>query len=470
MESVLVSVVVPAYKQAPFLGDAIRSVLNQTYPHFEVIVVDDASPDATSNIVKSFVDPRVKLIVHSENRGLSASRNSGILASTGTILAFLDADDMFLPDKLRMHLELLTSHPNIGVTYNARFELNHSDTTIRELWRPPRTAGLLDLVIGFPFCPSDMVVRREWLSKVGLFDPSVGTAEDTDLPCRLALAGCKFAGVDRALNYRRYHSGRGRKNLRSRLNDVARVLDVVFGDPRCSDDVLAIQKTAIKYHLMAVMSVALIQEETELGQELILELIDIDPSVIKGHPCELLEYLLRESIADENLDHETLLRSIFIQLRKEIAGFSAHHDWSVARGYLLRAIRAVMWDRLEDGKRHFARALDLKAAIDEKMLKTITYQLSSYEIDFGADATRGVMERLAPYLDQFRGRNHGRKLKGSYWVNRAFQNYRAGEYAKVPGMVLRALANDLSYFANRGVLAILVRSFSGMARRAKRAS
>jgi glycosyltransferase involved in cell wall biosynthesis len=463
-EPILVSVVIPAFKQAEFLGDAIRSVLSQTYPHLEIIIVDDASPDNASEVVSGFDDPRVKLITHRQNLGLSAARNTGILASTGEIIALLDADDIFHPEKLQMHMAFLRDHQEFGVTYNARFELNHSDTTIRWLFRPPTTATLIDLVKGFPFSPSDMVVRREWFSKVGLFDPGAGSAEDTDLPCRLALAGCKFASVDRALNYRRYHSGRGRRNLRGRLNDVSRVLEAVFNDPRCPKDVLAIRTTAIKYHLMAVMSLALIQEETELGRELVLELIRIDPSVLEGYPCELLDYLLSEAIADEKMDHEVLLRKIFAQLPKEAASISASLDRVAARGYLAKGIRAVIWGRLEAGKAHFERASRLKAGVGNDMLQSITSNLLSYQMEFGVEATLKVIERLSHFLDSPGNYKRGRRLIGSYRVNCAFQDYRSGRYPRVPGQVLQALAKDPSYFANRGVMAILIRSLSRILR------
>jgi glycosyltransferase involved in cell wall biosynthesis len=466
IKPVLISIIVPAYKQARYLGETIRSVLNQTYSYFEIIVVDDASPDNTSEIVRGFDDSRIQYILHSENRGLSASRNTGIQASSGEILAFLDADDIFHPEKLQMHAAFLQTHQDIGVTYNARFELDYSRDTIRDLWRPPLTASLPDLVAGFPFSPSDMVVRRKWFSQVGLFDPGAGSAEDTDLPCRMALAGCKFASVDRALNYRRYHSGRGRKNLRGRFNDISRVLQAVFSDPRCSEDVLAIRNIAIKEHLMALMSLALIQEETALGQELVLELIRVDPSVLEGNPCELLVYLMAQSIADENRNHEALLQIIFAQLPKQIEWMSRYYVWAVAHGYLNKAIRAVIWGRLEDGKMYFERAQGFKAEIDDKMLQSLAHKLLSYEIEFGEIAARAVIKRLSPYLNQFGGFRCSRRMRGFYLVNRAFRCYGSEKYSEVPGSVLRALASDPSYFANRGVIAILLRSL-GILRKKK---
>jgi glycosyltransferase involved in cell wall biosynthesis len=237
----LVSVVIPAYNQAAFLGETIRSVLSQTGPRFELIVVNDASLDDTDSVMRQFDDPRITYIVHEKNAGLPSTRNTGIRAAAGELIALLDADDLFLPGKLQAHVAFMAAHPEVNVSYNARFELNHSSATVREIWQPPPTIGLVDLIVGFPFAPSDMMARRAPLLAAGLFDPAMGSAEDTDLPCRLALAGSQFAGIDRVLNSRRYHSGRGRRNLARRRDDVARALDAVFADPRCPPEALAIR-------------------------------------------------------------------------------------------------------------------------------------------------------------------------------------------------------------------------------------
>jgi glycosyltransferase involved in cell wall biosynthesis len=461
MRSPRVSVVIPAYNQAEFLSEAIQSVLDQTYSDLEVIVVNDASPDHTSNVVMQFDDPRVRLIVHEENRGLPAARNTGMRASVGEIIAFLDSDDMFLPGKLQAHVDFLDKHPQVGVTYNARFDLNHSAKTIRELWRPPPVVNLSDLVLGFPFSPSEMVLRREWAFEVGLFDESyVCGGEDTDLPCRLALAGCKFAGVDRVLNYRRYHSGRRRKNLPCRLDDVVRALNTTFNDPRCPDEVLALRGIALKHHLMVLAFLAIAYEETDLGQEYALEVARIDPTVLKGRPSELVEFLLTESIADESTDHEVLLKKIFAQLPPEMAHLSEQYDWAVARGHLLKGTRAIIWGRLDDGHSHLARAVDSGASIDEAFLRSLGYQLLSFEAEFGHMAAQNAVRNLTPYLEKIGDHASVRWLKGYCSVNRAFQSYRAGEYTKVPGEVLRAVAKDPSYLTNRGVIAILLRSMA----------
>lgn len=457
MPSPLVSVIIPAYNQAEFLPETLHSVLNQTYQNFEIIVVNDLSTDNTDEVMRQFTDPRIKYIVHEKNLRLPATRNTGMQASQGDIIALLDADDLFTPDKLQAHVDFLQRHPEIGVSYNARFELNHSSTTIRELWHPPLTVGLMDLILGFPFSPSDTVIRREWAFKVGLFNPEMGSAEDTDFPCRLALAGCQFAGIDRVLNHRRYHSGRGRKNLEGRLNDVERTLNAIFADPRCPADAKALGQKAIKHHMMVIVSLALMQNETEIAQKYLRKLVELDPAVAEGDPCELVEFLLSELITDDSADHETMLKNMFAQLPQDFAYLSAQYSWAVQRGILWKGIRAVIWDRVEQGRAYFKRAAELKAVVDGALLQHTTYHLLSFEHERGSDATLKVLANLRPFLNQLANRG-GDKLEGSYLVNRAFENYSLGEYKKVPGKVLQAWRRDRSYLTNRGVFSIFLRS------------
>src|SRR5215207_9860716 len=103
----LVSVVIPCYNQAHFLGEAIESVLDQSYPNFEIIVVDDGSPDDTSEVAGRY--PEVRL-VRQENRGLAGARNAGLSYSEGEYVVFLDADDRLLPEALEAGLKCLKAH------------------------------------------------------------------------------------------------------------------------------------------------------------------------------------------------------------------------------------------------------------------------------------------------------------------------------------------------------------------------
>jgi len=470
MNSLRVSVVIPAYNQAEFLAAAVQSVLDQTYQDFELIVVNDASPDDTSQIMAKFRDVRIKYLVHEANRGLPAARNTGMRASSGELVALLDADDYFHPEKLRLHVDFLAKHPQIGVSYNSRYELNHSSTSIRELWRPPGSVSLADLVLGWPFSPSDMVVRAEWAVKVGLFDERyVHGGEDLDFPCRLSLAGCQFARVDRALNYRRYHSGRKKKSLECRLQEYVRALQAVSSDPRCPAEVLALISRAYSARYLEVAYWALAQSQASLGQHCIREAVKWNPAILEGKPCALVRLLMQNAIADGTMDHGPLLCDVFAQLPTEVKHLQAECDWAVARGHLLKGIRDVMWGRMAEGKEHFGRAADLSAQMDEHLVSAVCAQLLDRKAECGTSATEDVLRRLVAYLGKVGPRRYGRWLRGCYLINQAFDDYRQGRHSEVLPVALRAISCEPTYLTNRGVLAVLTRSMWRSLRRRSRA-
>ncbi|MCA1792046.1 MAG: glycosyltransferase [Thioalkalivibrio sp.] len=119
MNEMLVSVIIPVYNGKLFVADAVRSVLTQTYGHIEAIVVDDGSTDGSGDVVEELRrdDARVR-VVHQENRGLSAARNTGIAHARGVYINFLDADDWLFPHKVQMQLEALVRAPKAGLAYS----------------------------------------------------------------------------------------------------------------------------------------------------------------------------------------------------------------------------------------------------------------------------------------------------------------------------------------------------------------
>lgn len=454
-----VSVVIPAYNQARFLAGAIQSVLDQTFTDLEIIVVDDDSPDETSQVVSKFADPRIRYIKHTINKGLPGARNTGIRHSSGELIALLDADDYFHPKKLETHVDFYDLHPNVAITYNARFNLDYSAPTIRSLWLPPDAVTLGDLVLGFLFAPSDMVMRRAPAFAVGLFDETlICGGEDLDFPCRLALAGYRFAGIDRALTYRRFHSGRPRKKLECRIKDYTSALHNTFSDPRCPPEVAETRDRAVANSYLEVAWYALSQGETALGQICLRKVIALDPSILESNCARLVDLLINNSIADESVNHEVLLWSIIEQLPPELAFLESVYSFAVARGYLLKGVRNLMWERLADGQAHMQEAAARGATLDEPLLRKWAADLMNYEREFGKQAAESVLARWIPYLQRLEPATGARWLQACYAVNGAFNSYHAGDYGPVPARVLQAIANHPRYLANRGVLAILTRS------------
>lgn len=453
----LVSVIIPAYNNAEYLGDAIESVLQQTYRNFELIIINDASPDNVSSVVKSYNDPRIKYIVHEHNKGLSAARNTGIRAATGDLIALLDGDDFFHPEKLRLHVEFLEKHVDIGTTYNARFELTPSKKTIRGIWRPPLVVGLKELVFGFPFGPSDMVLRREWALKVGMFDEYyVYVGEDLDFNCRLALSGCRFASVDRALNYRRYYSNRIINNIPYFVDCTFRAMKATFGDPRCPKEVLALQDEAFASHYILWSAIAFTQNDSEIGKEYCRAAIRLNPSLLDGRPPKIAEILVNYGIFDDGKDHEELLRSLFRHLPDELQPLTKHgEDWAVARGFLLKGIRAIMWDQLEEGREYFAQATARGAKMNNSLATEISVQLDNYEKEFGINSTQHVVQNLSSFLNKIENPNGARWSRGLHLLNQAFLSFDTGQYAKVPSYVMQAITLKPAFLRNRGVIKIL---------------
>ena len=112
----LVSVIVTAYNEEAFVEKSVRSVLAQTFTDFELLAIDDGSKDGTADILKSIRDPRLR-VIHQTNRGISESRNRGIEAARGDIVAFLDGDDLWLPSRLARDVAIFAAEPGVGITF-----------------------------------------------------------------------------------------------------------------------------------------------------------------------------------------------------------------------------------------------------------------------------------------------------------------------------------------------------------------
>jgi glycosyltransferase involved in cell wall biosynthesis len=181
----LVSVIIAYYKQEGFIAETVRSVQQQTYPRFEIIVVDDGSPVPASSVLPESSDVR---ILRTENRGCPAARNFGFLRSSGDFLVFLDSDDRLTPGAIEAHLKAFAECPAAALSFGAqRFIDEHS----REIRAPhncrPRNNYFLMLLEGNPIgTPGAAMIRREAFVEAGLFDESVRIVEDYPLYLRLA--------------------------------------------------------------------------------------------------------------------------------------------------------------------------------------------------------------------------------------------------------------------------------------------
>lgn len=186
----LVSVVIPTYNSAKFLIQALDSVLNQTYPNYEVIVIDDGSTDNTSKAIEHW---RSQInYIYQNNQGVAAARNRGIEAATGEFIAFLDADDLFLPDKLRQQVAVFEAQPEVGMVVSGWRSLDRWGMTRDvELWHNLPQLDLHTWLYWKPVLPSATMVRRDWLQQAGSFPSATIPVEDVEYFLKLIVRGCK---------------------------------------------------------------------------------------------------------------------------------------------------------------------------------------------------------------------------------------------------------------------------------------
>lgn len=181
----MVSIIIPCYRQAHLLGEAIESALNQTTAA-EVIVVDDGSPDDVPAVCDRY--PQVKYIRQS-NQGLGAARNAGVLAAAGEFLVFLDADDILLPTAVQDGLECIQRNPDTVLAYGRGELVTNGQSAYPEHY--PRQAGAYEDLLrqNFIWMINFAITRRSAFKEVGGFDSSLEAGEDYDLYLRLARAG-----------------------------------------------------------------------------------------------------------------------------------------------------------------------------------------------------------------------------------------------------------------------------------------
>lgn len=195
----LVSVVIPVFNGEAYLADALDSVVAQDYTPIEIIVVDDGSTDGTPAVAGRY--PRVRYVRQS-NQGPSAARNTGIALSTGEFVTFLDADDVMLPERIRLQVAALVADPRVDCVLARQRTLTEPGDSAAPEGSLPRDHVFGD-VGGVQ--PQSSLVRRSVFERAGTFDPSYRWGEGMEWLSRLRRAGIRIALVDRQLTRKRVH-------------------------------------------------------------------------------------------------------------------------------------------------------------------------------------------------------------------------------------------------------------------------
>ncbi len=233
-----VSVVIPVYGVEKYIAATVQSVLEQTYKNFELLLIDDGSPDRSVEICQQFTDPRIK-IIRQQNRGVSAARNTGIRHAQGKYVAFLDGDDLWLPEKLEKHVAHLENSPNVGISFSRSAFIDETDKPLN-LYQMPKLKEITPAQI---FCRNPIgngsvpVIRQEVFEAIKFqnnassaeqcyFDEQLRHFEDVECWLRIALkTNWQVEGIPEALTLYRVNLQGASTNVNKQLEDLEKVIE-----------------------------------------------------------------------------------------------------------------------------------------------------------------------------------------------------------------------------------------------------
>jgi glycosyltransferase involved in cell wall biosynthesis len=226
----LVSVVIPTYNYGRFIGETIESALAQTYSSVEIVVVDDGSTDDTRERVAAYGN-RLRY-VHQQNRGVSAARNTGIRAAQGELIALLDSDDLWLPEKLERQVSVWVRQPDSGLVATERFAIDETGRRLDYVDERRSRDGFRELtmrdLLEFPaFSPSSVLARKDALPAAGGFDEGLTAVEDMEMWVRIA-ARFRVLRLNATLTGQRFHFKSMSHQADSMLRNHQKVIDQLF--------------------------------------------------------------------------------------------------------------------------------------------------------------------------------------------------------------------------------------------------
>lgn len=227
MNNPVFTVVIPTYNYAHYLKKSLASLISQTYPNWEAIVVNNFSTDDTEAVVAQFNDPRIKLVNFKNNGVIAASRNEGIVRAKGEYVAFLDSDDYWYDNKLEACLKFM-KETNIEFICNGEHLYDNGKIVATWLHSSQKKVSFLKLLLfGNRIGTSAVVVKKTILDDVGSFsiDAKINTAEDFDLWLRILKKGYQFSFVNEVLGGHLQHVASQSLAVQKNFNAVKTVVD-----------------------------------------------------------------------------------------------------------------------------------------------------------------------------------------------------------------------------------------------------
>jgi glycosyltransferase involved in cell wall biosynthesis len=451
-----VSVIIPTYNRSQLLRTAIDSVLTQTYPAIETIVVDDGSTDDTDSVMAQYAG-RVTYIKQA-NQGVEAARNRGIRAASGEYLSFLDDDDLFMPAKLGRQVHVLDTRPEIGLVHCGYYHIDKDGNPLEKVSFLPD--GILrDLVCTNLIWSGAPLIRRQCLEQVGLFDEDTwGSSADWDMWLRIAQAGYPFACVREPLGAYRIQPDSMMSNVRKLEHGVFAVLDKVFADPQLPADVTAVKDQAYGGIHLWISWRYYAAGHWDDAQRNLTDALALCPHLVE-HPEHLLQHLCNDALSVRISDPVKFLKDVFNHWPPNADSLHRYHSQALGHIYVGLALKNYGAGDTANAKRQLAEAIALDPAI-LKQGDDFAAALCRYAMRLPVDVPLAYADTVFQNLPAVaqsleRMRSH---VLSEVSLGCGFEDYYAGRRWLVARHVLTALRYRPSWLTNRGALSILLKS------------
>lgn len=313
-----ISVIIPVYNGARTIKKTIKSVLDQTFQDFEIVIINDGSIDQTLSVIKEIKDAKIKVYSYS-NSGVSAARNQGISNAQGEYISFIDADDLWTVDKLELQYQALANNPSAKIAYSWTDWIDEDDRFLRPAARLSFEGNIYAnlLIIDFMGCGSNPLILRECFLAVGGFDSTLRGGEDWDLWIRLA-ARYEFVCVRSPQILYRQTTTSVSKDISLMEKDCLRVIDKSFQAASIDLQYLKSYSLGNLYKGMLYRSLSGILDRNKIIIVLkyLYQSIKNDPSFIKAKVIGkiglqiLLVLLLPKKINEKVLNKFNFLRNV----------------------------------------------------------------------------------------------------------------------------------------------------------------
>jgi glycosyltransferase involved in cell wall biosynthesis len=457
-----VSVIIPTYNRSRLLRLATESVLAQTYPNIEIIVVDDGSTDDTSTVVAQCAERGQVTYIKQANQGVAAARNTGIRVASGEYLNFLDHDDLFAPTKIERQVHVLESRPEISLVHCRYDFIDEGGNFLSRVGVLPEEELFRTLVCGCRIWSGAPLLRRQCLDQVGMFDTRLAGVDEWDMWLRIARAGYQFACIQEPLGAYRILPDSAITNVAAMERLVFALMDKVFADPQLPAEVVAVKDRALGMHRRWLSSGYYSAGLWADAQRNLIQAAKLLPDPL-GNPEELLEFFCGYALGPRGaLDSVKFMNDIFDHLPPSADSLRPYRSQTLGKLYAGLALRTYATGNATDAKSQLATAIALNPSKLEDG-DVFADALCDHAMSLPAGArtryVETVLEDLPPSAQRL---EHVRaRVLSEVSIRCASEDYRAGHRLLGVKGVVKALRYRPSLLGTRGFVSKLLSSLLG---------